>query len=115
MPKPSLSEKEISTIISLRNTGHTLYEIKNLTKRANGTIWKYIRDVSVLPKYQDIWKAKKGGSRARSDRDWKEAEVRASGIVRDIGLRDKMLIISCLYWGEGNKMELNLINSDPLL
>jgi hypothetical protein len=26
-----------------------------------------------------------------------------------------MLILACLYWGEGNKTELNLINSDPNL
>ena len=24
-----------------------------------------------------------------------------------------MLVLSCIYWGEGNKTELNLINSDP--
>ena len=26
-----------------------------------------------------------------------------------------MLILACLYWGEGNKNELNIINSDPNL
>ena len=115
MPKPSLSTKEVMTIKRLRKTGHTLYEIKNLAKRSNGTIWKYIKDVSILPEYKDIWKAKKGGSKARSSREWQEAKARASRIVRRIGFRDRMLILSCLYWGEGNKTELNLINSDPTM
>jgi hypothetical protein len=113
MSKSSLSAKEVSKIKDLRKTGHTLSEIKALTKRSNGTIWKYIENVSVLPKYQEIWKAKRGGSKAKSASEWKEAQIKASSIINHIGLPEKMLILSCLYWGEGNKTELNLINSDP--
>lgn len=114
MPKPRLSAKEIAEIQDLRKTGHTLYEIKNLTNRkSNGTIWKYIQGVSILPKYQEIWKIKRGGSKARSQRDWKEAQNKASKIVRHIGFTEKMIVLSCLYWGEGNKTSLDLINSDP--
>ena len=115
MPKPRISSKEIIKIINLRKTGHTLYEIKNLTKRANGTVWKYIKNVQILHQYLAKWKAKKGGSKAKSKREWKEAEYKAASIIRHISFRDKMLILSCLYWGEGSKAELNLINSDPLL
>lgn len=113
MPKPSLSLKEINQIKNLRKTGHTLYEIKNILKRSNGTVWKYIKDISVLPNYQETWKAKKGGSKARSIHDWQTAKDKASGIVKNLKFKDKMLILSCLYWGEGNKSELNIINSDP--
>ncbi len=113
MPKPTLLQREIDKIKSLRETGHTLYEIKTLTKRSNGTIWKYIKGVSVLPEYQEIWKAKRGGSKAKSNRDWKEAQNKASSIIKNVNFKEKMLILSCLYWGEGNKNELNLINSDP--
>jgi hypothetical protein len=115
MSKPSLSKKEIQKIKNLRKTGHTLSEIKNITKKANGTIWKYIEKVSILPKYQEIWKIKRGGSKAKSGREWKEAENKASNLIKNIGLTEKMLILSCLYWGEGNKTELNLINSDPVM
>ena len=113
MPKLSLSSREVSKIIKLRKTGHTLYEIKNLTKRSNGTVWKYIKNIDILPKYQDIWKAKRGGSKAKSNRDWQEAKLNAVKIIKDIGFKEKMLVLSCIYWGEGNKTELNLINSDP--
>ena len=113
MPKLSLSSREVSKIIKLRKTGHTLYEIKNLTKRSNGTVWKYIRNINILPRYQDIWKAKRGGSKAKSNRDWQEAKLNAVKIIKDIGFKEKMLVLSCIYWGEGNKTELNLINSDP--
>ena len=73
MPKPTLSLKEITQIKDLRKTGHTLYEIKNLTKRSNGTLFKYIKGVSVLPEYQKAWKAKRGGSKAKSNRESNEA------------------------------------------
>ncbi|HEY4495148.1 MAG TPA: hypothetical protein VJC01_01715 [Candidatus Paceibacterota bacterium] len=116
MPKPSLSSKDINQIKNLRKTGHTLSEIKNITNRkSNGTIWKYIKEVSILPKYQAIWKAKRGGSRTKSLRAWGEARNKASRIISKIGFKEKMLILSSLYWGEGNKTELNLINSDPLM
>ena len=75
MPKPRISSKEIIKIINLRKTGHTLYEIKNLTKRANGTVWKYIKNVQILHQYLAKWKAKKGGSKAKSKREWKEAAL----------------------------------------
>lgn len=76
-------------------------------------IWKYVQDVKILPEYQDAWKIKKGGSKVRAEHNWNEARLKASSFVSKIGLKEKMLILSCLYWGEGNKTELNLINSDP--
>ena len=115
MSKPSLLLTEINKIKNLRKTGHTLYEIKTLTKKSNGTIWKYIKDTSILPKYQEIWKSKRGGSKARSLREWENARIQASNTIRCIGFHERMLILACLYWGEGNKTELNLINSDPVL
>src|SRR3989338_11675062 len=115
MSKARLSQEEVEKIINLRKTGHTLNEIKTLTKKSNGTVFKYMQNVSVLPEYQQIWKIKRGGSKARSEKAWDEARVKASSIIRDIGFKEKMLILSCLYWGEGNKRELNIINSDPLI
>lgn len=115
MPKPRLLSREIKKIKNLRKTGHTLPEIKKITKRSYGTVWRYIEGISILPQYQEIWKAKRGGSKAKSNREWQEAKVKASGIIGRLGFSEKMLILSCLYWGEGNKTELNLINSDPIL
>ena len=81
MPKPTLSSREIFKIKDLRKTGHTLSEIKNLTKKSNGTIWKYIKGISILPEYKETWKAKRGGSKAKSMRDWKEAQDKASLLI----------------------------------
>jgi len=115
MPKPALSANEVKEIINLRRIGNSLHEIRVITKRSNGTIWKYIKDVVVLPEYKDIWRAKRGGSKAKSNREWQESKKRASNILGKISFRDQMMILSCLYWGEGTKRELNVINSDPIM
>src|SRR3989344_5497463 len=88
---PPLTKSEIEEIKKLRETGHS------------------------LPEYHEIWKIKRGGSKARSAKLWSEAKVRASELIGPIGFKERLLILSSLYWGEGNKAELNLINSDPNL
>ncbi|OHA93176.1 MAG: hypothetical protein A3H52_03125 [Candidatus Zambryskibacteria bacterium RIFCSPLOWO2_02_FULL_39_26] len=112
---PPLTKSEIEEIKKLRETGHSLPEIKRILNRGYGTIFRYIKDVPILPEYHEIWKIKRGGSKARSAKLWSEAKVRASELIGPIGFKERLLILSSLYWGEGNKAELNLINSDPNL
>src|SRR3990167_3418049 len=110
-----LLSSEIRKIKSLRETGHTMSEIKQVINRGYGTIFWYIKDVSILPEYQETWRIKRGGSKAKSLREWQAARVQASEIFSSFNFKEKMIILSCLYWGEGNKKELNLMNSDPYL
>lgn len=116
MGKLSLTKSEIDQIKNLRETGHSLGEIKTALKRGYGTIYRYIKDISILPEYQDAWRIKRGASKARSIRNWQKAELEVEELFKgDISFREKLLILSSLYWGEGNKTELNLINGDPTL
>lgn len=110
-----VSSQEISQIVALRKTGHSLPEIRQKLKRGNAVIFKYIRNVTVLPEYAEILKNKQGGSKSRAQLRWKEAERKAAEILGKLSKRDKFLILASLYWGEGNKREFNLINSDPEL
>lgn len=113
MGKLVLLDSEIKKIKELRETGHSLIEIKNIVNRGYGTVFRYIKDVAILPKYQEIWRVKRGGSKAKSIIEWEKAKEKASTIVNKLGTLEKILILSCLYWGEGNKTELSVINSDP--
>lgn len=108
-----MSKSEINTIIKLRNKGHSLNEIKDVVNRGYGTVYKYIKGVPILKEYEENWKVKRGGSRARSIREWENSKAQASNILKSFDYKDKMIILACLYWGEGNKTELNIINSDP--
>ena len=113
MTKETLSLVEINNIRELRQKGYTLSEIKTITKRGYGTVFKYMRSVPILQEYQEIWKTKRGGSKAKSQKAWESAKKDAGKLIVHIGHEEKMFILACLYWGEGNKKELNLINSDP--
>lgn len=115
MGKVAVSKTEIRKIVNLRKTGHSLNEIKSVVNRGYGTIFRYIKDVEVLPEYEQEWKVKRGGSRKKSKKDWQDAHDKAVTLVGDFGLKERMLVLSCLYWGEGNKREFNVINSDSTL
>lgn len=101
-------------MVSLRETGHSLPEIKEITGRGHGTVFRYIKNVKVLPEFSTILRIKQGGSRKKADEAWRDASSDAQSLLGDgLSLEQKLCILACLYWGEGNKMDLNLMNSDP--
>lgn len=99
----------------LRKTGHSLTEIRRIVRRGNSTVYKLIKDIIVAEPYSSVLRLKQGGSKERSVGHWKQATHDAKKRIGKISARDRMLILAALYWGEGNKRELNLINSDPEL
>lgn len=111
--KTRLDKKEVSQIVRLRQKGYSLPEIKKITGRGSATISKYIQGIEILPKYYNIWKIKQGGSKARAEHEWTKASNEVKKIIDYLSKKERMLIASCLYWGEGTKAELNLTNADP--
>ena len=110
-----VTKKEVETFVRLRQTGHSLPEIKKATGRGSATVFKYIQNVKVLEEYKQILRTKQGGSKARAEKGWKESSQRATRLLGTLTERDKLIILATLYWGEGTKRELNIINSDPEL
>ena len=106
---------DIKRIRALRETGHSLPEIRNIVGRGSSTVHKLIKDIVVVEPYASLLRAKQGGSKVRSANHWNQAVEDAQNRIGMISKRDRMLILAALYWGEGNKTELNLINSDPEL
>lgn len=110
-----VTKREINKIRKLREKGHSLPEICRALKRGGSTVYKFAKDVVVLPEYFDSLKQKQGGSKNRSRIFWERAETKASCLLKKINKRDKLFVLAALYWGEGTKKELNIINSDPKL
>jgi len=115
MPKPSLTPLEIRKIIELRQTGHSLPEIKKESGRGYGTVFRYIKGVAILPEYQELWRVKRGGSKFKAFKEREQAKIKARSLLSSISERDKLLVLAGLYWGEGTKSALNFINSDPTM
>ncbi len=107
------TESEIDEIIHLRKTGHTLPEIRRILGRGSSTVFKYIQGVKILPKYQESYRIKQGGSKLRSSKKWAEAEKQIANVVTGLDKKNKFLIAACLYWGEGTKKDFSLANTDP--
>ncbi|OGI22066.1 MAG: hypothetical protein A2808_03465 [Candidatus Moranbacteria bacterium RIFCSPHIGHO2_01_FULL_55_24] len=108
-----VSKEEILKIKRLRRTGHSLPEIRALLNRGSSTVFKYIQGVEVLPQYALFLKEKQGGSKARSQKLWEKSREKVREISFSSHKKDLLLLIAGLYWAEGNKKDLNLINSDP--
>ncbi|MEK7588803.1 MAG: hypothetical protein AAB438_03210 [Patescibacteria group bacterium] len=107
------SKETIQKIKKLRSYGHSIVEIANKVHKSKSIISKYIQEVKILPKYRKVLIQKQGGSKTRSQINWNNAKIKAKKLIGSISSREKMIIIASLYWGEGTKKELNVINSDP--
>ena len=109
-----ITKKEIDDIIFLRKTGHSLTEIRNITKRGNSSVFKHINGVQVLPEYASILRRKQGGTSNKANGEWRQSQIEARRILGgSISREQRLCILLALYWGEGNKRELSMINSDP--
>lgn len=110
-----ISVREINEIQELRRIGHSLPEIKRTVGRGSGTIFRYARSIPVDSEFVEILRSKQGGSRMRSKLEWDKAKAKSSRLIGKLTSRDKILILAALYWGEGTKRELNIINGDATL
>ncbi len=115
MGKKTLTKKQISRIIYLRERGHSLPEIKRTTSHGYGTVFKYIQDVKILPQFQEFWRNKRKSSIFRASQQWKKAREEAGRLLKNIKKRDKIIITACLYWAEGARRDISLTNTDPIL
>lgn len=105
----------IKRIKELRQRGFSIIEIAQRVNKSKSIVHKYIQGVDVLDEYKEILKLKQGGSKVRSLKKWTDAEKEASVLIKEISAKEKLLILASLYWGEGTKSEMNIINSDPKL
>lgn len=58
-------------------------------------------------------KSRRGGSRLRRIEKEERALAEARKTIRDLSLREKLLVLTSLYWAEGSKKDLSFSNSDP--
>ena len=111
----STAPETINRIQFLRSHGKSISEISSEVKRSKSIISKYIQGVKILPKYYDSLKIKQGGSVYRSNTEWAEKRDESVGWIKNVTQKEKILILASLYWGEGTKRELNIINGDPTM
>lgn len=107
------SLKEIEIIKSLRSNGFSISEIVKETGKSKSIVSKYIKDVKIKSKYKKILLSKRDWNKDKSLSEWNEARLKSARYIKNISDKESLLILASLYWGEGTKRELNIINSDP--
>lgn len=113
MGKPTTSLEKIKEIQNLRKQGLSIKEIARNTNSGVATVSKYILDVKISDDGQKRLLKRRYHSRTKSEETWNDTLLIANKLIGNLNDRDKLLIAISLYWGEGTKKELNLINGDP--
>lgn len=108
-----LSAQTKEEIKNLRQKGWSLNEIKNKLGVGQGTVFRYIQDIQVLPKYKRLWFGKRGGSRKRKKLAEIEASLKARKLITFLSRKEMTIFLSALYWAEGNKKDFIFTNTDP--
>lgn len=110
-----IPREEIELIRKLRRSGHSLPEIKRAVDRGAATVVRYTRGIKVRQEFAERLRLRQNTSRARSQNAWAVAVGQANQLVGNLTERDKIFLLVGLYWGEGTKRELNIINGDAAL
>lgn len=105
----------IIIIRELRKQGLSLPEIQKKVGVGYGSVYRYIQGISIDEQYRHIWFGKRGGSIKRKKIAEQKAVGMARNIVGKVSNKEQILFLSALYWGEGNKTDFSMINSDPTL
>lgn len=108
-----ISTKTIETIKLLKKKGFSTHEIKKKTHVGYGTAYRYAKDVQILPKYKKAWQGKRGGSLKRSVIALLRAKKSAKKMIPALSKKEKIILVSALYWGEGSKNDFSISNTDP--
>ncbi len=110
-----LTPEIISRIKSLRSKGYSLPEISSAVDKPKTTVFRYSKDVQILPEYHAEWAWKRGGSRKRRLLQERQAFEAGKKLVDIPSVREQTLFIAALYWAEGSKRDFGLSNTDPEL
>lgn len=115
MVRKYTDKSSIDNIIFLRKHGYSLPEISQKTNIPKTTVYRFIKDVKILPEYLVTWAAKRGGSKRRKKLKVEQANFDGKQLVGRLTDKEKLLLFSALYWGEGSKKDFSLSNTDPEL
>lgn len=106
---------EINKIKSLRSQGYSIIEIGKELKRPKTTIFRHMQGVKILPKFLINWAGKRGGSKKRKKLKEIKFFAEAKRLIQELSYKEKIILLSALYWGEGSKRDFGLSNTDPNL
>lgn len=110
IPDSTIKEMEV-----LRHEGYSLSEISDKCHVSKSTASRLVGSVAPVGLYMDILRQKRNSSVKRKQEKEKQALDNAISLITTLSIKEKLLFLSALYWGEGNKKDFIFTNSDPSL
>lgn len=110
-----ITSKNKRIAIKLRQSGHSLSEIRRETGISKSTLSLLVRGLQLSEYAKTVLHQKKFRSKLDSKKEWESSMDWSNALIGDLNKRDWMIILAMIYWGEGTKKELNMINSDPTM
>lgn len=110
-----ISDTNKKLALKLRKGGYSLSEISKMTGISKSTLSLHLRNVELPKVAKDMLQRKQFKSKLDSEAEWRSALDWSDGVIGNLSHRDWMIILAMIYWGEGTKKELNMINSDPAM
>lgn len=111
--KPRIGQIIIDKIVDLKEKGHSIPEMHIILGLPKSTIFRYSKDVQILPRFQQRWLDRRNASKIMSERSWVIARRHANEFRQSINNQSLGLIAAALYWAEGSKKDFSITNSDP--
>lgn len=90
-------------------------EISSGLKIPKTTVFHHTRKIKIKPEFLKYWSQKRGGSVRRMLMEQEQAYAEGKKFAGKLTEREKLLLLATLYWGEGNKKDFILSNTDPKL
>lgn len=104
------------TIVSLkvdRKNGMSVPELIEKYKMPKTSVWHHVKNISLSEEKHRLIFSRRGGTRAKKERDLLNAQKEAQLILNSINIkRSGILIFAALYWSEGNKKSFVFTNTD---
>lgn len=75
------------------------------------TIWHHIHAIKLNKSQIKLIKSKQGGSKKRSESQWKDAKIEAEKLLKSTE-KHLYILFASLYWAEGNKNGFVFTNTD---
>lgn len=108
-----ITQNTKSEIIALRQKGYSYSEIRKRFDVSKSTLSLLLSNLKLDDSVIELLVSKRYKSKTMAIQEWQGARDWAINKIGKLNNRDKLLIMSMLYWGEGTKRELNIINGDP--
>ncbi len=89
-------------IVQLRKYGRSMPEISQILKIPTSSVYRYTKNVPILPKFKKRWLERRNASKIMSERNWEYANREAMAQINNLTTKECKLIVCSLYWAEGN-------------